>query len=75
MQISIKQLEKAGFNAEFNIKRQTLTIYPQHPIEIDWDKMRDQWNDCGLTPLEIDCGLEAFHKEVEMHQVMAACRG
>jgi len=75
MLISIKQLNEAGFNADYNTKRQILAIYAQHPIEIDWDMMREQFNDIGLSPMEVDCGLEAFHKEVEMHQIMHACRG
>lgn len=75
MLISIEKLNKAGYTAEFNPKQQTLVIYPQHPIEIDWDAMRDQWRECDLSPYAVDAGLEAFHKEVEMHQIMAACRG
>lgn len=75
MQISIKRLNEAGFRADFDTKRQTLSIYPERPVEIDWDAMRDQWRDIGLTPYAVDAGLEAFHTEVEMHQIMQACRG
>ncbi len=75
MLISIKQLKEAGFEADFNMKQQTLAIYAHDPIQIDWDTMRPQFDDIGLSQFEVDAGLDAFHKEVEMYQIMRACRG
>ncbi len=75
MLISIKQLNNAGFEANIDHKRGTMEIHPQHPISIDWDMMREQFNEIGLTAYEVDSGLDAFHSEVEMHQIMRACRG
>lgn len=74
MRISIEKLEAAGYQVDMDIKRGIMEIHPENPLQLDWSFMREQFKSAGIDEFAADCGMDAFHIEVEMHQILKACR-
>lgn len=72
MYISYVKLERAGY--EVHTKKTGVDIVPKHPLEIDFDAIREVMHSAGLTQKEIDHGLDAMVIEVETLQIMDAIR-
>lgn len=73
MYIDYDRLAGAGYDVQPSKKGLTITAIK--PLDLPWESLRDLCTQAGLTGFEVDSGFDAFVGEVEMIQIMKACKG
>lgn len=70
MLISFKALQAHGFTVDVDAKRETVCIYPQNPLRLDWTPMEEQFDSLELSGYERETALDEFCRTVEAAQIM-----
>lgn len=74
MIINIQAMVEAGFVVDVDKKHGQIVIYPEHPVKLEFDLMREALDHAGVDRRDADEGIEALCDSIHTSQIVRAIK-
>jgi len=75
MFINIKSMKDAGFVVETKVKHGTIAIYPEHPVQPDFEPLKAELESLGVHVRDAEDGIEAMMESISIAEIVRAIKG